>query len=133
MRVVCEEPPPLIPAAADPAKPEPSAAPLPKRKPVANQLKEASAHVALASESGNTEKRKDDPSPSPSATVDQAEARNELKERRQAKEEALKPEKAQIENQIKNSAGSVREQWKYRLAVWRQNMKTAKQEEAALK
>jgi hypothetical protein len=79
MRVVWEEPPPLIPAAADPAKSEPSAAPLPKRKPVAKQLKKASAHVALVSKSGNTEKRKDGPSPSPSATVGQAEARNELK------------------------------------------------------
>ncbi len=51
----------------------------------------------------------------------------------QAKEEALKLEKAQIENGIKNSAGSVREQWNYRMAVLREKMKTAKQEEAALK
>ena len=56
-RVVWEEPPPLIPAAVDPAKPEPSAAPVPKRKAVAKQEKKASAHVALVSEGGNTEGR----------------------------------------------------------------------------
>jgi hypothetical protein len=132
-RVVWEEPPPLIPAAADPANPEPSAAPLPKRKAVAKQLRKASAHVALVSEGGNTEKRKAGPSPSPAPVPDPAEARNELKERWQAKEEALKLEKAQIENAVKNSAGSVRERWKYRLAVWEEKVKTAKQEEAALK
>jgi PEGA domain len=130
-RVVWEEPPPLIPAAAQAVKPEPSAAPLPKRKAVAKQLKKASARVALVSEGGNTEKRKAGPSPLPSAVPDPAEARTELKERWQAKEEALKLEKAQIENQIKNSTGSDRERWKYRLAVCQQNMITAKQQEAA--
>jgi hypothetical protein len=130
-RVVWEEPPPLIPAAADPAKPEPSAAPLPKRKPVAKQLKKASTHVALVSESGNTEKRKGIAAPSPAPVPDPAEARNEFQSRWQAKEEALKLEKAQIENQIKNSTGSDRERWKYRLAVWGEKVKTAKQEELA--
>jgi hypothetical protein len=132
-RVVWEEPPPLIPAAAEPAKPEPSGAPLPKRKPVAKQVKKIAAHVALVSESGNANKRKVVPSPSPSPVPDPAEARNERQSRRRAKEEELKLEKAQIENQIKDSVGSVREQWKYRLAVWQQKMKTAKQEETALK
>jgi hypothetical protein len=98
---------------------------------VAKQLKKASAHVALVSQSGNTEKRKAIPSPSPSAAQDPAEARNEVKERWQAKEETLKLEKAQIENQIKNSTGSDRERWKYRLAVCREKMKAAKKEEAA--
>ncbi len=42
-------------------------------------------------------------------------------------------QKAQIENQIKNSTGSVREQWKYRMAVLQEKMKTARQEEVALK
>jgi hypothetical protein len=130
-KVVWEEPPPLIPAAADPAKLEPSAAPLPKRKPVAKQVKKAPAHVALVSESGNREKSKAAPSPSPSPVPDPAEARNERKERWQAKEETLKLEKAQLENQIKNSTGSDRERWRYRLAVWGEKVKTAKQQELA--
>ena len=96
-RVVWEEPPPLIAAATEPAKSEPIAAPLPKRKAVAKQEKKASAHVALVSQSGNTEKRKADPSPSPSTVPDPAAARNELRLQWQAKEEALKLEKAQIE------------------------------------
>jgi hypothetical protein len=125
-RVVWEEPPPLIPAAADPAKPKPSTAPLPKRKAVAKQLKKASAHVALVSEGGNT---KAGPSPSPSTVPDPAQARNELRSQWQAKEEALKLEKEQIENGVKNSAGSVRERWKYRLAVCQEKMKAAKQQE----
>ena len=66
-RVVWEEPPPLIPAATEPAKPEPIAAPLPKRKAVAKQEKKISTHVALVSESGNTAKRKVGPSPSGSS------------------------------------------------------------------
>jgi len=131
--VVWEEPPPLIPAAADPANPEPIAAPLPKRKPVAKQLKKASAHVALVSEGGNTEKRKGRPSPSPSTVPDPAEARNELRSRWQAKEEALKLEKEQIGNQIKNSTGSDRERWKYRLAVWQEKIKALSQEQPLLK
>jgi hypothetical protein len=129
--VVWEEPPALIPAAADPAKPEPSAVPLPKRKAVAKQLKKASAQVALVSEGGNTEKRKAGPSPSPSPVPDPAEARNELRERWQAKEEELKLEKEQIENGVKNSTGSVREQWKYRLVVCQEKLKAAKQQEVA--
>jgi len=116
-KVVWEEPPPLIPPAAEPAKPAPSAKPLPKRMPVANP---------------NTEKRNAVPSPSPAATPDTSKVRTELNERRSAKEEELKLEKAQIENEIKNSTGAVREQWKYRLAVWREKMAAAKKDEAAL-
>jgi hypothetical protein len=130
-RVVWEEPPPLIPAAADPAKPEPSAAPLPKRKPVAKREKKISTRVALVSETGNAGKRKAAPSPSPAPVPDPAEARNELQSRWQAKEEELKLEKEQIENQIKNSTGSDRERWKYRMAVWQEKLKAAKKQEAA--
>jgi hypothetical protein len=130
-RVVWEEPPPLIPPAADPANPEPSAAPLPKRKPVAKQEKKASAHVALVSQSGNTAKRKAGPSPSPAPVPNPAEARAELKERWLAKEEELKLAKEQIENQIKNSTGSDRERWKYRMAVWRESIAAAKKDQAA--
>jgi PEGA domain len=123
-RVVWEEPPPLIPAATEAASPEPSAAPLPKRK------RKISARVALVSESGNAGKRKAAPSPSPAAPRAQAKVQTGLNERWRAEEEALKLEKEQIENGIKNSTGSVREQWKYRLAVWQEKMNAAKKEEA---
>lgn len=129
-RVVWEEPPPLIPAAAEPTKPEASAAPLPKRKPVAKRDGKISSHVALVSESGNAEKKKAVPSPSPAAAKDRAKALTQLKERRRAEEEELKLEKEQIEDQIRTSAGAVREQWKYRLAVWREKMVDAKKDEA---
>jgi PEGA domain len=125
-RVVWEEPPPLIPAATEAASPEPSAAPLPKRK------RKISARVALVSESGNAGKRKAAPSPSPAAPRAQAKVQTGLNERWRAEEEALKLEKEQIENGIKNSTGSVREQWKYRLAVWQEKMNAAKKEEAAV-
>jgi hypothetical protein len=117
----------LIPPAAEPAKPAPSAAPLSKRK----QAKKASAHVALVSESGNTEKKNAGPSPSPAATVDPANARNELRSQWQVKEEELKLEKEQIENEIKNSTGADRERWRYRLAVWQEKARSAKADEVA--
>jgi PEGA domain len=132
-RVVWEEPPALIPVAADPANPEESAAPSPKRKAVTKQSKKASAHVALVSQSANTEKSKAGPSPSPDPVLDPAEVGDEQRSRWQAKEEELKLEKAQIENGIKNSTGSDREQWKYRLAVCQEKMKAAKEEKTALK
>jgi hypothetical protein len=47
------------------------------------------------------------------------------------KDEALKLEKAQMENGIANSTGAVREQWKYRLAVWKQKMKAVKIDDVA--
>jgi hypothetical protein len=127
-RVVWEEPPPLIPAAT----PEPSAAPLPKRKTLARREEKISTHVALVSQSGNTEKKKTVPSPAPAAATDRATVRTELKERLLAEEEELKLEKEQIEDAIKNSAGPVRERWKYRLAVWQEKMNAAKKEEAAV-
>jgi hypothetical protein len=129
-RVVWEEPPPLIPAATEPA---PSAAPLPKRKPVAKREKKISARVALVTQNGSPGPRKAVSSPSLSVTVDRTKPQHEIKERWQAEEEALKLEKAQIENQIRNSTGSDRERWKYRLAVWQEKMKAARQEEVALK
>jgi len=130
-RVVWEEPPPLIPAAAEPANPEPSAAPVPKRKPVTKQEKKISTRVALVSESGNAETKKAVPSPSPAAAKDRAKALGQLQSRRLAKEEALKLEKEQIQNGIKNSNGAVRERWKYRMAVCQEKMKAAKEEELA--
>jgi hypothetical protein len=103
---------------------------LPKRKPVAKGEQKISSHVALVSKSDNAGKRKANPSPSFPATPDTASARTELQSRWQAKEEALKLEKAQLENQIKNSTGSDRERWKYRLAVWEEKMAAAKRQES---
>ena len=48
-----------------------------------------------------------------------------------AKEEALNLEKQSIEYQIKNSSGSIREQWKYRLAQWRLKKARVEQNRAA--
>jgi hypothetical protein len=92
-----------------------------------------SARVALVSGSGKAEKKKAIPTPSPAVAQDPAKAGPELKARRSANEEELKLEKEQIENAIKNSTGAVRERWKYRLAVWKEKMAAAKQEETALK
>ena len=130
-RVAWEEPPPLIPAATEPAKPEPSVMPLAKRRPVTKQKKKISAKVALLSETGNAEKRKANPSPSPAPSLDKEKGQTELKERSSAKEEERKLEKQEIENGIKHSTGAAREQWKYRMAVWKEKIKAAQPEEAA--
>ena len=98
---------------------------------MAKRQEKVSTHVALVTESGNAGKRMAGPSPSPTAAADIAKARDDLKERWSAEEEALKLEKEQIENGIKNSTGAVREQWKYRLAVWQEKMAAAKRAEAA--
>jgi Uma2 family endonuclease len=87
----------LIPAAAEPPNPKPSAAPSPKRKPVTKREQKISARVGLVSESGNAEKRKAAPLPSPAATRDAAKALGQLQSRRLAKEEALRLEKEQID------------------------------------
>lgn len=123
--MVWEEPPPLIPAAAGPANPGPSATPVPEREPVAKHQQKISARVALVSESRHARKKKGNPSLPPAEVSDPAKAL------RQAKEEELKLEKEQIENAIKNSTGAVREQWKYRLAVWQEKMTPPKEKEAA--
>jgi hypothetical protein len=128
-RVVWEEPPPLIPAAAEVVKPAPSETP--PRKPMAKHREKILTHVALLSESGGAKKGKAISSPSPAASQDPAKAGPELKARWSAKEEELKLEKEQIENAIKNSAGAVRERWKYRLAVWKEKIAAAKNDETA--
>jgi hypothetical protein len=132
-RVVWEEPPPLIPAAAEVAKPTPSETPSQKPKPMAKHREKISTRVALVSESGGAKKGKAVRSPLPAASQDPAKAGPELKARWSAKEEELKLEKEQIEKAIKNSTGAVREQWKYRIAVWKEKMAAAKREETALK
>lgn len=132
-RTVWEEPPPLIPAAANAAKAEPGSTALPEPKPVAKHREKISTHVALVSESGKTEKKKKAPSPSAAARPDEAKALSMFNERRLAKEEELKLEKEQIENGIKNSTGANRERWKYRLAVWQEKMRIEKGQIAGLK
>ena len=75
------------------------------------------------------------PTPSASAKPEQAKSKKEafevLDSKLKAKEEALNLEKQSIEYQIKNSSGSVREQWKYRLAQWRLKRARVEQDRAA--
>jgi hypothetical protein len=75
------------------------------------------------------------PTPSASPKPEQAKSKKEafevLDSKLKAKEEALNLEKQSIEYQIKNSSGSVREQWKYRLAQWRAKKTRVEQDRAA--
>jgi len=75
------------------------------------------------------------PTPSASPKPEQAKSKKEafevLDSKLKAKEEALNLEKQSIEYQIKNSSGSVREQWKYRLAQWRLKKAREEQDRAA--
>jgi PEGA domain-containing protein len=56
---------------------------------------------------------------SPSATPDPAKAKALLKTEWKAKESALAAEKQRIQYEIANSTGVTREQWKYKLGLWR--------------
>jgi PEGA domain len=131
-KVVWEEPPPLIPPAPQPAEAAPSPASAPRRKsaskPEVKSGGKSSTSVALAGAAGNVEKGKAAPSPSPPAIPDKTKAQAAIRDLWLAQEEELKAEKAQIEQGIKSSTGTLREQWKSRLAVWREKMKTAKQD-----
>jgi PEGA domain len=57
--------------------------------------------------------------PSPSATPDPAKAKALLETEWKAKESALAAEKQRIQYEIANSTGATREQWKYKLGLWR--------------
>ena len=73
---------------------------------------------------------------SPSATPDPAKMKAEyalLQTEWKAKENALAAEKQRIEYEIKNSTGATREQWKYKLALWRREEAQAEQDQAAAK
>ena len=70
-------------------------------------------------------------SPKPEQAKSKKEAFEVLDSKLKAKEEALNLEKQSIEYQIKNSSGSVREQWKYRLAQWRLKKAREEQDRAA--
>ena len=50
---------------------------------------------------------------------------------RKAKESALSAEKQRIQYEIANSTGATREQWKYKLGLWRLKKEQAQQERAA--
>ena len=75
------------------------------------------------------------PTPTASSKPEQAKSKKEafevLDSKLKAKEEALNLEKQSIEYQIKNSSGSVREQWKYRLAQWRAKKARVEQDRVA--
>jgi hypothetical protein len=132
-RVVWEEPPPLIPAVAERAKPEPSAALSPIRVAVVKREGKSLTNVASVNQSGNSGKRKAVSSPSPSVPQDTSKVQPEAKALWQAKEEELALEKEQIENRVKNSTGAIREQWKYRMAVLQEKIRVAKQKITSLK
>jgi PEGA domain len=70
-------------------------------------------------------------SPKPEQPQSKKEAFEILDSELKAKEEALSLEKQSIEDQIKNSSGAIREQWKYRLAQWRLKKARAQQDRAA--
>ena len=131
--IAWQEPPPLIPSATPPGKPEPSPTPASRQKSVVKAEKKISTHVGLVSESGSPAKERATPSPSASPPPDGAKERAMIKEVWRVKEQALQAEKTQIVYGIKTSTGAIREQWKYRLAVWAEKMKAAKQEEAAVR
>jgi PEGA domain len=64
---------------------------------------------------------------SPSATPDPAKTKALLETERKAKESALAAEKQRIQYEIANSTGATREQWKYKLALWRLKKGQAKE------
>jgi hypothetical protein len=70
-------------------------------------------------------------SPKPEQARSKKEAFQLLDSELKAKEEALNLEKQSIEYQIKNFSGSIREQWKYRLAQWRLKKARLEQDRAA--
>jgi hypothetical protein len=56
---------------------------------------------------------------SPASTPDPVKAKALLETEWKAKESALAAEKQRIQYEIANSTGATREQWKYKLALWR--------------
>ena len=110
---------------------EPRAALVPKRKLEVKKGEKVSTSMSLVSVPAATGKAKATPSPSASETEDKMKARAAIKEMWRAKDEELKLKKALIENKIKNSTGAIREQRKYRLAVWQERIAAAKKDAAA--
>jgi len=90
--------PTAVPTAISQASPQPKASQTPPRS--------TSTRLARAQ-------------PSPSATPDPAKAKALLQTEWKARQSALAAEKQRIQYEIANSTGATREQWKYKLALWR--------------
>ena len=71
--------------------------------------------------------------PSPSATPDPSKTKALLEMEWKAKENALAAEKQRIDYEIANSTGATREQWKYKLALWRLKKGQTEQDRASAK
>ncbi|MBV8485670.1 MAG: PEGA domain-containing protein [Verrucomicrobia bacterium] len=120
-----EEQPAIPPANV---KASPSATPDEEQpKPVRTLTRSAAATKRLSSAVASTPSA----SPKPEPAKSKKEAFQVLDSHLKAKEEALNLEKQSIEYQIKNSSGSIREQWKYRLAQWRVRKARVEQDRAA--
>jgi hypothetical protein len=103
--MVWQEPPSALPLAS--ASPSPKVSVQPSPQPKASQTPPRSkSRLARAQ-------------PSPSGTPDPAKAKALLETEWKAKESALAAEKQRIQYEIANSTGATREQWKYKLALWR--------------
>jgi len=117
---------PAIPPANVKANPSPT--PYQEEpKPVRTLTRSAAATKRLSATVAATPPASSRPEPAKS----KKEAFQVLDSQLKAKEKALNLEKQSIEYQIKNSSGSVREQWKYRLAQWRVKKARMEQERAA--
>jgi hypothetical protein len=87
------------------SSPSPSASPAPQVKASQTPARETAKPVRAQ--------------PSPSSTPDPAKAKALLESERKAKENELAAERQRIDYEIANSTGAAREQWKYKLALWR--------------
>jgi PEGA domain len=103
--MVWQEPPSALPLAS--ASPSPKVSVPPSPQPKASQTPPRSTSRLARAQ------------PSPSATPDPTKAKALLEAEWKAKESALAAEKQRIQYEIANSTGATREQWKYKLALWR--------------
>jgi PEGA domain len=103
--MVWQEPPSGLPLAS--ASPSPKVGAPPSPQPKASQTPPRSTYRLAR------------PQPSPSATPDPAKAKALLETEWKAKQSALAAERQRIQYEIANSTGATREQWKYKLALWR--------------
>jgi hypothetical protein len=119
---------PIIPPANPGGSPTPLGTP-PREQPKVAHTLTRSVTVTKKEKGAVT------PSPSTPLTPEQAKTKKEayqlLQSQVKARDDALKTEKQYIEYQIKNSSGAVREEWKYKLAQWRQEKARADQDRAA--
>ena len=96
----------------------PSALPLAKASPSSEASIQANPHPKASQTPTRSTSRLARAEPSPS-TLDPAKAKALLETEWKAKESALAAEKQRIQYEIANSTGATREQWKYKLALWR--------------